>query len=350
MATNFERLQKCSSKQLEAFISSIVSKRASEFVDWGAWLSSSDPDVTFTGEDAVYKNEDGTEKECRYLSESKDDDGIVYRRIFFFEEDGDVSVATVKAHLVRKLSEPEYPEEVVIDPPTATFFHLFKDEEPAAEETTEIDLTAAAPAVTETVVEEKIEETVPEGIDLDDLGLDMSDIITDEINTAADQAEQAEDEITGMIQHRELEAAAEAEQDKPFTDLQNIKLDDVIEDTVDDELPEIVEETVAEVTIEEIPAEEPEPEPEEPKEPDSTDFLDYKPQLDEYDSVLESIENTMQMDLKDVPLDEEDEPIGELLQTLKERSALYDPNDQEDHELPTIAFTAIAEDKLVNNE
>ena len=38
------------------------------------------------------------------------------------------------------------------------------------------------------------------------------------------------------------------------------------------------------------------------------------------------------------------------LQSLKERSALYDPNDQEDHELPTIAFTAIAEDKLVNNE
>ena len=47
MATNLERLQNCSARQLEAFIRSIVSKRASEYINWGAWLSSDDPDVVF---------------------------------------------------------------------------------------------------------------------------------------------------------------------------------------------------------------------------------------------------------------------------------------------------------------
>lgn len=305
MSSNFERLQKCSRRQLGAFISSIVSKRASEFVDWNAWLASDDPDVTFIGEDALYKEEDGSERECRFLEELKDDDGMVCRRIFFFEEDGDVTPRTVRADLVRKLSEDAYP---VFSETASPLSPFFTRPEPQPE--------AAAPAA------EPVQEVqeAPEEIGLPD-GIDLDDMILSEINEAADMTEQAESEITGRITVQEEEEAAQALEDKPFTDLQNIDID-----AEDDELPSLI------------------------SEPDSTDFLDYQPQLEEYDQALESIENTMQMELTDVPLDEEDEPIGELLQTLKERSALYDPNDQEDHELPTIAFTAIAEDKLVNNE
>lgn len=291
MATNLERLQNCSARQLEAFIRSIVSKRASEYVNWGAWLSSDDPDVVFLGEDALYRNADGTERECRFLKEERKEDGIPYRTVFFFEDNGDVTTDTVRADFVRKLSETAYP---VYQEPTS----VQKEEE----------APAATPA----------EEN-------DDFDFDSftESMILSEINEAVDEAARAEDQISSRISAEEEEAAAQAAADKPFTDIQNIELDD-----------------------EETPEEEPAP----VSDPDSTDFLDYMPQLEEYDQAIENIENTLQMDLQDVPLDEEDEPIGELLQTLKERSALYDANDPEDHELPTIAFTAIAEDKLVNNE
>ncbi len=327
MSSNYERLQSCSSRQLEAFIRSIVSNRASEYVDWHAWMSSDDPDVTFLGEDAIYKNDDGTERECRFLKEETHDDGLPYRQVYFFEEDGDVTALTARADRVRKASEEAFP---VVEAPEDTPIDFFTspvqppkpEVHPAADTSDEFDLDSY-----------------------------MESILETEINEAADQAELAEDEITGRIVIQEEEAAAQALEDKPFTDFQNIDPD------ADDDLPEIVQ-PEAELVPEPEPQPEPQPEPEpeleeEPApapEPESTDYIDYQPQLEEFDQALENIENTMQVEMQDVPLDEEDEPIGELLQTLKERSALYDPNDQEDHELPTIAFTAIAEDKLVNNE
>ena len=332
MSSNFERLQNSSRRQMEAFIRSIVSKRASAFIDWHAWLSSDDPDVTFLGEDAIYKNDDGSERECRFLKEETDEDGLLCRHIYFFDDDGDVTDMKVRADRVRKLTEDTFP---VVEEPIDFFTAPVQ-----------VPKEAAAPA------------EVPAADDFD-----FDSFIESELNEAADQVQTAEDEITGRIIVQEKEAAAQALEDKPFTDLQNIDPD------ADDELPDVAlpqpeepeavpePEPVIPVTEEpKIPAE-PEPVPEIPaepepmkEEPESTDFLDYQPQLEEFDQAMEDIENTMQVEMQDVPLDEEDEPIGELLQTLKERSALYDPNNQEDHELPTIAFTAIAEDKLVNNE
>lgn len=344
MSSNFERLQNSSRRQLEAFIRSIVSKRASEFVDWHAWLSSDDPDVVFLGEDAVYKNDDGSERECRFLKEETNEDGLPCRFVYFFEDDGDVSTLTARADRVRKLSEEAYP---AVEEPEDTPIDFFTAPVQIPKETAAPAAEPAAPA--------------------DDFDFDsfMDSVIETELNEAADQVQTAEDEITGRIVIQEQEAAAKALEDKPFTDIQNIDPDAA------DDLPDIVwaepEETAPEIPVEEpglpeekpaeepekpimIPAEEPNLPEEVPAETPAAEAEEYEPQLDEYYQAIEDIENTMQVEMKDVPLDEEDEPIGELLQTLKERSALYDPNNQEDHELPTIAFTAIAEDKLVNNE
>lgn len=381
MSSNYERLQNSSRRQLEAFIRSIVSKRASEFIDWHAWLSSDNPDVEFLGEDAVYKNDDGSERECRFMREETNEDGLPCRFVYFFEDDGDVSTLTVRADRVRKLTEEAYP---VIEEPEDTPIDFFTAPVQMPKE-------AAAP----------VTESAP--ADEFDFDTYMNSVIETELNEAADQVQTAEDEITGRIVIQEQEAAAQALEDKPFTDIQNIdpdaadELPDIVwsepeapapeipaempeepivipaeEPVIPEEVPaeeltranEIPVEAPAipeEIPAEEIPAEEPvltneipAEEPAIPEElPDNSptaEAKEYEPQLDEFYQALEDIDNTMQVEMKDVPLDEEDEPIGELLQTLKERSALYDPNNQEDHELPTIAFTAIAEDKLVNNE
>ena len=358
MSSNYERLRNCSSRQLEAFIRSIVSKRASEFVDWRAWLASDDPDVVFVGEEALYRSEDGSERECRFLSEERDSSGNAVRHVYFFEDDGDVSVARFPAYQIRKQSEAEWlpapvvKEEPAVEQTAPLTLPLDEPEDepvPAAEPVVEPVAEPVAAPVTEPAAEE---EPVIDDFDLDSY---MDSIILSEVDEAAREIEQKEDVIGGRIYSQEQEEAARALEDKPFTDIQNIDPDEVDEPILFEE-PEETEEPFPfdepEVTDEPEVIDEPEEteEPVMPAVPDSTDFLDYQPQLEEFDQTMEDIENTMQMNLGDVPLDEEDEPIGELLQSLKERSALYDPNDQEDHELPTIAFTAIAEDKLVNNE
>ncbi len=110
MATNYERLIKCSQKQLEYFFDSLVHKPASAYVDWASWLDSEDPEAPYIGEEAFYLDNNGDEKSCRFLEELQIG-GEKHRTIYDVLEKGEIYKESLPAHLVRLASEEEYPEE-----------------------------------------------------------------------------------------------------------------------------------------------------------------------------------------------------------------------------------------------
>ena len=90
MSSNYIRLLNCNKSEMELFIRSIVTKEASAYVDWHAWMSSEDPEVTYIGQAAHYKDEDGAGHPCRILKETEED-GKIIRHIFIVEAKGKVT-------------------------------------------------------------------------------------------------------------------------------------------------------------------------------------------------------------------------------------------------------------------
>ena len=109
MATNYERLVKCTQEQLEFFFDSLVHKPASAYVDWAKWLGSEDPEAPYVGEEAFYLV-NGEEKSCRYLEET-DINNETHRVIYEVLPKGEVMKEALPAHLVRLATEETYPEE-----------------------------------------------------------------------------------------------------------------------------------------------------------------------------------------------------------------------------------------------
>lgn len=89
MASNYVRLLSCNKAEMEMFIRSIVSKEASTYVDWHAWMSSENPEVTYIGSPAHYKDEEGVNHPCRVLKETEED-GKTLRHVFIVHAKGKV--------------------------------------------------------------------------------------------------------------------------------------------------------------------------------------------------------------------------------------------------------------------
>ena len=356
MSTNYDKLVRCSQEQIDIFIQSLVTKDASRYVDWSAWLSSENPNAPMKGEPA-FLMEDGTEKDCRMLAEYVENERT-FRRIYILNQDGTVREEAFPVHMVRKASEEYYPaEEEPEDIPEFSMADIFPDEEEETE--------AEAPAEEPAPIEEKQSEEAPAE------------------EPAASEEEPEEEDNTPLELPKAAVKTPSIEKTRIYVPGERLWMDDDEEEEAEEEEKE--EELPAEepaVTEEEQPEEAPAEEPlsEEETTPEEEPAPAEKPDEDEEDDEEDALQSLLKelesMDTKpdeDILTEEdtahilaiEDElmrnydtkdtdvtddtsssaDIRDLLENLKEKSDLYDPDDPEDRELPTIAFTSMVDDK-----
>ncbi len=401
MSTNYEMLLGLSQKQMSSFIRSLITKEASKYIDWNAWLGSEDPEPPYIGRPA-FVNAEETENPCMMLEETETD-GHLYRTIYRLLPKGMVEKETLPAYQVRLEDEDEYPEYFEIEEPAAEEPEVPVQEEPVTEEPAVEEPQAEAPAAEEAPAEEEyiprharseapavqdeepvIEEPVteepvteepvieePAAEEPEDL---LDDFLLDELSGAIAQAEENENTVTMRLQKIDEEEEERAREAAVFAlDFDEKELEEIPVLTEDSEP---AEEAAPEepVLIEETPAEEPEdddddelvlpePDPQERKtdthtftaplladdprvEEDDDDDIERLSELvneltGSYDIVSET---SMDEDDDDDDDEEDGHVIGELLSSLKEKSELFDPENPEDLELPTIAFTSVVED------
>ncbi len=183
MPTNYIRLLNCNKNEMEMFIRSIVSKEASSYVDWHAWMSSENPEVTYIGKPANYKDENGESHPCRVLKETEED-GKVIRHVFIVKAKG-------------KVERLQLPKENVI----------IRGEEDTKTEISDAEIDDILAAMTAAVDAEKKEE--------EEAALEIADAIAAEI--AASEAVDTitdEDEVT----EEDLDASLAALKKRRFTD------------------------------------------------------------------------------------------------------------------------------------
>lgn len=460
MATNYERLINCTQQQLEYFFDSLVHKKASAYVDWSKWLGSEDPEAPYIGEEAFYLD-DGNEKNCRFLEESKVH-GETYRTIYEVLPKGDIKQEALPAHLVRLATEEEYPEEdplrKLIDDSVAEYAnepgfsaYLYSNpgsnhENTASIVVEEIEEEVLPESTEETVnidvqeepILESIEETV--NIDTQEEPVEtvetieeepviaeevIEDIPTTEIDTPIEESEAIEltlepevEELTPLEKTMEIGntvpssiEVSEAEEftnrlegildSLPPTHTDNIEETKVIESLNSfnaDAKPENLEETI--VFDANVEAELPEKEEIIPQE--ETLVINKLDDLKTLENVENDLDNTAELTIEEVVNDdnkifnndeltdleqelagfentmselesivndpgpsleltnshalnlsetiheyEEDTEveIHDLLDDIKSRSTLFDPEDPDDRELPTIAFMAMNSDE-----
>ena len=374
MSTNYEKLVRCSQKQIDIFIQSLVTKEASRYVDWSAWLSSEDPEAPMKGEPAfLFENDE--EKQCWLLDEYVENERT-YRRAYLIEDSGNVREEAFPVHMVRKATEDYYPdEEEPEEIPEFTMEDIFPEETPAEEpepEETPAEEPEAEPEPAEEPQpeEEPVTEEAPQPEEEPETEPEAEPETEPEPVEEEPVTEEEPEEVPAEPEPEETEEELELPEPEPEVKAPEIEKTRIYvpgerlwSDDDDDEEEE--EETKEPETPE------PEPEPEIPfrnSEPDDLDTaalqslmkeLDSRNEAGDYELTDEDTKHIMEIEdalmrsfdeHKEPEKDDDDDTtsgaqIHELLEDLKERSDLYDPEDPEDRELPTIAFTSTVSDK-----
>ena len=286
MATNYERLVKCTQEQLEFFFDSLVHKPASAYVDWAKWLGSEDPEAPYVGEEAFYLV-NGEEKSCRYLEET-DINSETHRVIYEVLPKGEVMKEALPAHLVRLATEETYPEEDPLRKLISNSVAEYTSEQNFSNYLytnpgTNIEKTNSIPTQNEEVVIEELEIVDEESV-LEDT-LDELEIVEEE-----NELEDTLDELEIVEEENELEDTLD--------ELEIVEEDNELEDTLD-ELEIVEEESVLEDTLDELEiADEPVKE---------EIVLTLHPELDEPVK-----EDAMAIDELDLPSENVHEDAGEL--------------------------------------
>lgn len=157
MSSNYIRLLNCNKNEMEMFIRSIVTKEASAYVDWHAWMSSDNPEVTYIGQAAHYKDEEGNSLPCRVLKETEED-GKVIRHIFVVGAKGKVErMALPKEKVVIRGEEDTRTEisEAEIDDILAAMNAAVEQEEAEARAKEEEEAFAVADAIADEIREDE---------------------------------------------------------------------------------------------------------------------------------------------------------------------------------------------------
>ncbi len=392
MSTNYEKLIRCSQKQIDIFIHSLVSKEASRYVDWSAWLSAEDPEAPMLGEEA-FLMENGDECGCRFLEEFEEN-GRTRRRVYLFREDGTVRDEAFPIHMVRLASEeyyhqPEEPEEE--EAPDFSIDDIFREidktvteeaepeeaepvtepaEEPAEEvkeeeapveeiKEEEVPVEEEAPAEEEDVPVElpKPETSVPE-IEKTRIYVPGERLFMDEEDIAAEEEAAAEQETPAPAEEPVVEEEPVREEELPVFEKED---DEPAFAPIEEPAPAEIrnDELILPPSTKETSADE-----QRTEDFDTTSLRNLLNEAasetaDGMEDLLSAEDTAHIMAIEDELMRSFDESEGKepnedtissseissLLEDLKERSDLYDPEDPEDRELPTIAFTSMVDDK-----
>ena len=250
MATNYERLVKCTQEQLEFFFDSLVHKPASAYVDWAKWLGSEDPEAPYVGEEAFYLV-NGEEKSCRYLEET-DINSETHRVIYEVLPKGEVMKETLPAHLVRLATEETYPEEdplrKLISNSVAEYtseqnFSYYLYTNPG----TNIEKTNSIPTQNKEVVIEELEIVDEESV-LEDTLDELEIVEENELEDTLDELDivDEESELDDTLDELDI-VDEENELEDTLNELDIVDEENELEDTIDE--LEIVDEPVKEEIV-----------------------------------------------------------------------------------------------------
>ena len=250
MATNYERLVKCTQEQLEFFFDSLVHKPASAYVDWAKWLGSEDPEAPYVGEEAFYLV-NGEEKSCRYLEET-DINSETHRVIYEVLPKGEVMKEALPAHLVRLATEETYPEEdplrKLISNSVAEYtseqnFSYYLYTNPG----TNIEKTNSIPTQNKEVVIEELEIVDEESV-LEDTLDELEIVEENELEDTLDELDivDEESELDDTLDELDI-VDEENELEDTLNELDIVDEENELEDTIDE--LEIVDEPVKEEIV-----------------------------------------------------------------------------------------------------
>ena len=295
MATNYERLVKCTQEQLEFFFDSLVHKPASAYVDWAKWLGSEDPEAPYVGEEAFYLV-NGEEKSCRYLEET-DINSETHRVIYEVLPKGEVMKEALPAHLVRLATEETYPEEdplrKLISNSVAEYtseqnFSYYLYTNPG----TNIEKTNSIPTQNKEVVIEELEIVDEESV-LEDTLDELEIVEENELEDTLDELDivDEESELDDTLDELDI-VDEESELDDTLDELDIVDEESKLDDTLD-ELDIVDEENELEDTLNEL------------------DIVDEENELEDTIDELEIVDEPVKEEIVLTLHPELDEPVEE---------------------------------------